>query len=152
MYYCRILLKKQKKNKKKMNKITIQIKRFAFKETYTIGKLYVDGVYVCDTIEDKVRVLNNAKDKVYGFTAIPRGEYKADVAFSNKFRYNVVRLFGVPYFSGIYIHKGNTEKDSLGCIIVGYNDKKGWVSRPTVAMNKLMEAIKGYDELKVIIQ
>ena len=79
-----------------MNKITIQIKRFAFKETYTIGKLYVDGVYVCDTIEDKVRVLNSAKDKVYGFTAIPRGEYRADVAFSNKFRYYVVRLFVVP--------------------------------------------------------
>ena len=135
-----------------MNKITIQIKRFAFKETYTIGKLYVDGVYICDTIEDKVRVLNSPKDKVYGETAIPAGEYKADVAFSKKFRYNVVRLFDVPYFSGIYIHKGNTEKDSLGCIIVGYNDKKGWVSRPTVAMNKLMEAIKGYDELKVIIQ
>ena len=135
-----------------MNKITIQIKRFALKETYTIGKLYVDGVYVCDTIEDKVRVLNSSKDKVYGFTAIPPGEYRADVAFSNKFRYNVVRLFGVPYFEGIYIHKGNTEKDSLGCIIVGYNDKKGWVSRPTEAMTKLMEAIKGYDELKVIIQ
>ncbi len=135
-----------------VNKITIQIKRFALKETYTIGKLYVDGVYICDTIEDKVRVLNSAKDKVYGFTAIPPGEYRADVAFSNKFRYNVVRLFGVPYFEGIYIHKGNTEKDSLGCIIVGFNDKKGWVSRPTVAMNKLMEAIKGYDELKVIIQ
>ena len=56
------------------------------------------------------------------------------------------------YFEGIYIHKGNTAKDSLGCIIVGYNDKKGWVSRPTVAMNKLMAAIEGYDKLKVIIQ
>ena len=135
-----------------MNKITIQIKRFAFKETYTIGKLYVDGVYICDTIEDKVRVLNSAKDKVYGFTAIPCGEYKADVAFSNKFRYNVVRLFGVPYFEGIYIHKGNTEKDSLGCIIVGYNDKKGWVSKPTVALNKLIEALEGANKIIVIIE
>ena len=135
-----------------MNKITIQIKRFVFKETYTIGKLYVDGVYICDTIEDKVRVLNSAKDKVYGFTAIPRGEYKADVAFSNKFRYNVVRLFGVPYFEGIYIHKGNTEKDSLGCVIVGKNDKKGWVSNPTIAMNKLIEAVEGADKIIVIVE
>ena len=137
---------------KKMNKINIQIKRFAFKETYTIGKLYVDGVYVCDTIEDKVRVLNSAKDKVYGFTAIPPGEYKADVAFSNKFRYNVVRLFGVPYFEGIYIHKGNTEKDSLGCVIVGKNDKKGWVSNPTIAMNKLIESLKDADKITVTIE
>jgi hypothetical protein len=135
-----------------MKKSIVKIKRIAFKENYTIGRLYVDDIYICDTIEDKVRVLNSAKDKVYGETAIPAGEYKADVAFSNKFRYNVVRLFGVPFFSGIYIHKGNTERDSLGCIIVGYNDKKGWVSRPTEALNKLMAAIKGYDELKVIIQ
>lgn len=135
-----------------MEKSIVKIKRIAFKENYTIGRLYVDDIYICDTIEDKVRVLNSAKDKVYGETAIPAGEYKADVAFSNKFRYNVVRLFGVPYFEGIYIHKGNTEKDSLGCIIVGYNDKKGWVSRPTEALNKLMAAIEGYDELKVIIQ
>lgn len=135
-----------------MKKSIVKIKRIAFKENYTIGRLYVDDIYICDTIEDKVRVLNSAKDKVYGETAIPAGEYKADVAFSNKFRYNVVRLFGVPYFEGIYIHKGNTEKDSLGCIIVGYNDKKGWVSRPTEALNKLMAAIEGYDELKVIIQ
>ena len=134
---------------KKMKKIVIN--RIFKGDKYTIGKLSIDGLYVCDTIEDKVRVLNSAKDKVYGFTAIPRGEYKADVAFSNKFRYNVVRLFGVPYFEGIYIHKGNTEKDSLGCIIVGYNDKKGWVSRPTEALNKLMAAIEGYDELKVVI-
>ena len=135
-----------------MNKITIQIKRFAFKETYTIGKLYVDGVYVCDTIEDKVRVLNSAKDKVYGETAIPTGTYNADIYFSKKFGYNVIRLFDVPYFSGIYVHRGNTAKDSHGCVIVGKNDKKGWVSKSTVAMTKLMAAIEGYDELKVIIQ
>lgn len=135
-----------------MNLSIVKIKRIAFKENYTIGRLYVDDIYICDTIEDKVRELHTAEDKVYGETAIPAGEYKADVAFSNKFRYNVVRLFGVPYFEGIYIHKGNTEKDSLGCIIVGYNDKKGWVSRPTEALNKLMAAIEGYDELKVIIQ
>ena len=29
------------------------------KETYTIGKLYVDGVYFCDTIEDKDRGLDD---------------------------------------------------------------------------------------------
>lgn len=134
-----------------MNKITIQIKRFAFKETYTIGRLYVDGVYICDTIEDKVRVLNSAKDKVYGETAIPAGEYKADLYFSRKFGYTVVRLFNVPYFEGIYIHKGNTEKDSLGCIIVGYNDRKGWVSKPTVAMNKIVDVLRGR-QIEVVVE
>ena len=144
-------MKKQKKNKKKMNKITIQIKRFAFKETYTIGRLYVDGVYICDTIEDKVRELNTAEDKVYGKTAIPVGTYPADLYFSRKFGYTVVRLFNVPYFEGIYIHKGNTEKDSLGCIIVGYNDRKGWVSKPTVAMNKIVDVLRGR-QIEVVVE
>ena len=130
----------------------VKIKRIAFKDTYTIGRITVDGLFISDSIEDKVRVLNSIKDKVYGETAIPAGTYKADIYFSKKFGYKVVRLFDVPYFEGIYIHKGNTEKDSLGCIIVGYNDKKGWVSRPTVAMNKLIEALEGADKITVTIE
>ena len=38
--------------------MNILLKRIAKKETYTIGKLYIDNVYFCDTIEDKDRGLN----------------------------------------------------------------------------------------------
>ena len=130
----------------------VKIKRIAFKEKYTIGRISVDGVFISDTIEDKVRILNSIKDKVYGETAIPAGTYKADIYFSKKFGYEVIRIFDVPFFEGIYIHKGNTQKDSLGCVIVGYNDKKGWVSRPTVAMNKLIEAVEGADKIIVVVE
>ena len=123
----------------------IVINRIFKGEKYTIGKLFVDGVYVCDTIEDKVRADGV---KVYGQTAIPSGVYNGDVYFSKKFGYKVVRIFDVPMFEGIYMHKGNTEKDSLGCIIVGYNNKKGWVSNPTIAMNKIIEKI-GADKFTV---
>ena len=74
-----------------------------------------------------------------------------DLYFSRKFGYTVVRLFNVPYFEGIYIHKGNTEKDSLGCIIVGYNDRKGWVSKPTVAMNKIVDVLRGR-QIEVVVE
>ena len=121
---------------KKMKKIVIN--RIFKGDKYTIGKLSIDGLYVCDTIEDKVRADGV---KIHGETAIPIGVYLGDVFFSRKFGYNVVRIFGVPMFEGIYIHKGNTEKDSLGCIIVGYNDKKGWVSRPTEAMDKIIKIL-----------
>lgn len=131
---------------------TIKFKRLYFLETYTIGKCTVDGEYISDSIEDKVRVLNSIEDKVYGETAILAGTYEADIYFSKKFGYKVIRLFGVSYFSGIYVHKMNTAKDSLGCIGIGYNDKKGWISRPTVAMNKLIEAVEGADKIKVIIE
>ena len=130
----------------------VKIKRIAFKDTYTIGRITVDGLFISDSIEDKVRVLNSIKDKVYGETAISAGTYDADIYFSKKFGYKVIRLFKVPYFEGIYMHKGNTAKDSLGCIIVGYNDKKGWVSRPTEAMNKLIKALEGADKITVTIE
>ena len=134
-----------------MEKSIVKIKRIAFKENYTIGRLYVDDIYICDTIEDKVRELNTAEDKVYGKTAIPVGTYSADLYFSKKFGYTVVRLFKVPFFEGIYIHKGNTEKDSLGCIIVGYNDKVGWVSRPTKAMTKIVDTLRGR-QIEVVVE
>ena len=130
----------------------IKIKRIAFKDTYTIGRLTVNGLFISDTIEDKVRALNSKEDKVYGETAIPAGTYEADIYFSKKFGYKVIRLFNVPYFSGIYVHRMNTAKDSLGCIGVGKNDKKGWLSNPTIAMNKLIEAVEGADKIKVIVK
>ena len=131
---------------------TIKFKRLHFLETYTIGKCTVDGQYISDSIEDKVRILNSIEDKIYGETAIQAGTYEADIYFSKKFGYKVIRLFGVPYFSGIYVHRMNTAKDSLGCIGVGYNDKKGWVSRPTIAMNKLIEAVEGADKIIVVVE
>ena len=131
---------------------TIKFKRLYFKDTYTIGKCTVDGEYISDTIEDKVRELNSKEDKVYGETAIPAGTYDADIYFSKKFGYKVIRLFNVPYFEGVYVHKGNTAKDSHGCLILGFNDKKGWVSRPTEALNKLIKAVEGADKIKVIVE
>lgn len=133
---------------------TINIKRIAFKDTYTIGKCTVDGEYICDTIEDKVRALNSKEDKVYGETAIPAGTYNADIYFSKKFGYKVVRLFDVPYFEGILMHRGNSSKDSLGCIIACYVDDetKNWGRNPTIAMNKLIKAVEDADKIKVIVE
>ena len=135
-----------------MKEVTINIDRKFLNTKYTIGRISVDGIYVSDTIEDTVRTLKTIEDKVYGETAIPAGTYNGDIYFSKKFGYEVIRIFDVPFFEGIYIHRGNTQKDSLGCVIVGYNDKKGWVSRPTVAMNKLISLCKGADKIKIIVK
>ena len=67
-----------------------------------------------------------------------------------KFGYKVVRLFDVCILM-LLVHKGNTAK-FLGCIILGYNDKKGWVSRPTIALNKLIKAVEGADKIIVTIE
>lgn len=38
----------------------LELKRIAKKEAYTIGRLYVDGNYFCDTIEDTDRGLKQS--------------------------------------------------------------------------------------------
>jgi hypothetical protein len=102
----------------------LEVKRLYKKDTYTIGVLMVDGKKFSDTLEDKVRDLSSEK-KVYGETAIPAGKYKVVMSMSSKFKRVMPYLENVPQFTGIMIHPGNTPKDTLGCILVGENKKKG---------------------------
>ena len=79
----------------------------------TLGKMYIDGVDMCYTLEDVVR-----EEKVYGETAIPAGRYRVDVTYSNRFQCDMPLVLDVPNFEGIRIHPGNTDKDTHGCILV----------------------------------
>lgn len=112
---------------------------------YCIGKLYADGKYICDTIEDTDRMLTQtmspeviAAIKKPSKTAIPTGTYSIDMDTisakygNNKFYKDVCngkvpRLERVPGYSGILMHCGNTAADSRGCILVGQNKIKGKV-------------------------
>ena len=124
------------------------LKRIALKPKYTIGHLFIDGKYFCDTIEDCVRPEGV---KVYGETAIPAGKYNVIITRSPKYKKDLPLLLDVPGFGGIRIHSGNTEKDSEGCIIVGKNDKVGWVSNSRATMNKLMSILKTADKITIEI-
>ena len=59
--------------------------------------------------------------KVYGETAIPAGEYEVHLAESPHFKRVLPHIYGVPGFEGVLMHGGNRPKDTLGCILVGYN-------------------------------
>lgn len=131
----------------------IELKRIARKETYTVGRLSIDGRYVCDTLEDKDRDQNRngcfdgAEKKVYAQTAIPNGTYRVTLEHSPKFspRYGgrkVPYLHDVPHFEGILIHTGNTADDSAGCILVGTNSATGRVSGSLMAFNKLLPILE----------
>ena len=125
------------------------LKRIAFKETYTIGKLSIDGAYFCDTLEDKNRDLNHDGDlndagegKVMHETAIPFGTYRVVVNVSPRFGRELPRLENVPHFDGILIHRGNTDADSSGCILVGENKVKGKVINSTPYEIELVKRCK----------
>ena len=125
------------------------LKRIAFKETYTIGKLSIDGKYFCDTLEDRNRDLNHDGDlndagegKVMHETAIPFGTYSVVVNVSPRFGRELPRLENVPGFTGILIHRGNTDADSSGCILVGENKVKGKVVNSTPYEVELVKRCK----------
>ncbi len=124
----------------------LELKRIARREGYTIGRLYIDGEYFCDTLEDRARDLTK-EAKVYGKTAIPEGTYEVTLRvqsprFSQKRQYDfckgyLPRLLNVPSFQGVLIHCGNTAEDTDGCILVGKNTAKGMVTESTDTFRKL---------------
>ena len=116
----------------------LHLKRIAFKETYTIGKLSIDGVPFCETIEDKVRPKG---EKVFGETAIPAGTYSVIYNYSPRFKRKLPRLLQVPMFDGVLIHNGNTALNSHGCILVGKNTIVGRLTDSTNYMNVLCDKI-----------
>ena len=118
------------------------------KEKYTIGKLYIDGVYFCDTLEDTVRDLNKDGDlndpgekKIYSETAIPYGTYTIIVNKSPKFKRMLPRLLNVPHFEGILIHAGNNPSHTAGCILVGRNKVVGGLIESRIYENKLVDIL-----------
>lgn len=123
----------------------ILVQRIAKRDDYTIGRLFVDGKYVCDTLEDKVR---EPGVKVAGKTAIPAGRYRVIVNVSPKFGRELPRLLDVPGFEGILIHRGNTPEDTAGCILVGENRAKGKVLNSTPYELRLVQMVKEAIERK----
>ena len=121
------------------------LKRIYLKTAYTIGKLYIDGKYFCDTLEDQVRDLTK-ETKISGKTAIPAGKYEIVVNVSPRFKRKLPRILNVPGFEGILIHRGNTPEDTSGCILVGENRERGKVISSTRYELRLTEILERSQE------
>lgn len=144
----------------------LKLIRTAKKEKYTIGHLYMQDkqngqqIYLCDTIEDKDRGLDQSMTeanilhlKVYKQTAIPTGTYKivmniVSASFSKKQKYKnfcggkLPRLSYVKGFSGILMHAGVDQDSSAGCIIVGQNKVVGKVINSWETFKRVYNLLK----------
>ena len=152
----------------------LEVERRWKKETYTIGRLYVDGVYFCNTLEDKCRGLKQTDSiyfikqrKVYGETAIPSGTYTVAMnVISPKYaaiawywqlcQGKMPRLLNVPGFEGILVHPGNDPTQTLGCLLVGKNTKVGQLTESKATFKALYKEMKkayvAGEEITIIIE
>ena len=130
------------------------------KATYTIGRLYIDGIFYCNTLEDYDRGLRQSdplrdiqRRKIAGETAIPKGTYEVQMNVTSA-KYAAVawywqfcqgkmpRLLAVPGFDGILIHPGNDALDTKGCILVGKNTKVGKLTDSKACFKEIYKLMK----------
>ena len=138
----------------------IKVERRWPKATYTIGRLYIDGIFYCNTLEDRDRGLKQTDPSTYisakkipGETAIPKGTYGVAMNVTSP-KYAAVawywklcqgkmpRLLNVPGFDGILVHPGSTALDSAGCILPGKNTKVATVTESRATFEKLYKLMK----------
>ena len=133
------------------------LERKWLKDKYTIGNLYVNGVFFCNVLEDKIVDINKngtfdcGEFKISGHTAIPYGKYDVKVTYSPKFKKELPLLLNVPHFEGIRIHEGNTPEESSGCLLLGENKQKGKVLNSKTYVTKLTQLLKETERKEKII-
>lgn len=130
----------------------IKLKRFKSDSKGTIGTLTIDDNPKCFTLEDAHRDV-----KVLGETRIPMGNYivklRNEGGMTKRYakRYanhrGMLWLQDVPNFEWVYIHTGNTEEHTDGCILVGeianLNENRKVVGESRDAYVDIYETISG---------
>lgn len=103
--------------------MNITLTRTTFTDQSTIGKLEIDGVHECYTLEP----ITHDGPKVQNKTSIPYGTYQVVIVPSPRFHRLMPRLENVPSFDGILMHVGNSAKDTDGCILLGQSTGKDYI-------------------------
>ena len=130
----------------------IKLIRKYYQAKYTIGRLYVNNRFFSDCLEPPSLHLTERSAlgtiliaKYKGYRAIPTGRYRILITRSRRFGRWLALLLNVKGFEGIRIHAGNKPEDTRGCILLGFNRRKGYVldsTRCVLTLVKMMtEAI-----------
>ena len=137
----------------------LTLKRIANRKDYCIGKLYINGKYFCDTLEDRDRGLDDSMSedeirqiKIKGETAIPTGIYTVLLTYSPKYKKIMPLINNVKGYSGIRIHSGNSSKDTEGCLLVGKNTVVGRLTDSRNTYNALFKRLQQKGSNKITIE
>lgn len=122
----------------------LTVEREPSKNGATLGKLYINGSFFCDTLEDEIREIPGidvAKWKQYGKTAIPSGIYEVTLEPSQKFGPDTMTVNGVHGFDYIRIHAGNSDEDTHGCLLVGVRNSDSTIAQSRLTLSALKQRV-----------
>ena len=131
--------------------INLLILRETFTDNSTIGELFLNGEKMCDTLELPYR------DNQRSISCITTGQYKVRLRYPRESAtrdYIHLLVQDVPNRDWILFHRGNTAKDTSGCILVGQGSKHNAVQNSRLAMDLLIKEIinLGGEDIKLIIK
>tara|TARA_R110001583_G_scaffold33628_3_gene113541 strand:- start:111 stop:521 length:411 start_codon:yes stop_codon:yes gene_type:complete len=134
-----------------LSKINLLILRDTFSDESVIGELFLNGERFCDTLELPFR------DNQRSISCIPTGEYKVRLRLPRESAtrdYVHLLVQDVPNRDYILFHRGNSAKDTRGCILVGQGSQQDVVYNSTLAMDLLIKEIinLGGKDIKLIIK
>lgn len=115
------------------------------------------------TLEDEYR-----EDKIKSETRIPAGTYQIDIQRAEtpltlKYRTKYpwfkhhLEIKNVPGFVGVYIHIGNFDADTAGCVLLGDNADNntigpGSISNSTAAFKRFYESVYPHLPVTLIVK
>jgi hypothetical protein len=137
--------------------VNLRLTRTDFREDGIFGELETeDGDYLADTLEHAYPGYGPAS---FFVPKVAIGTYECIRHAPNRLPYETFLLVGVPTFmghpvSGILIHRGNTDADTEGCILLGRIAKgeRQWLvadSRATFA--RFMKLQENVDRFFILI-
>ncbi len=121
----------------------IEVTRREFTDRYTVGDLYIDGDFFCNTLEDTVR---EPGIKIPKETAIPGGRYELRMTYSQRFKKVTPQVMNVQNFEGIRLHPGVNETHSEGCLLLGIDSRSGWLIKSRDTYNDFIAEIERVKE------
>ena len=131
--------------------INLLLIRDTFSKKSTIGELFLNGERICDTLE------NSWQDNQRNVSCIPEGVYPVRLRLPRESAsrdYLHLLVQEVPNRDWILFHRGNTAKDTSGCILVGLGTQQNIVSNSTLAMDLLIKEVihLGGENINLIIK
>ena len=119
----------------------INVLRFVYENNHTKSMVFLDGEFFCYGLEPECL----AGFPIFGKRdCIPKGTYKLELTYSNRFKLLLPEIKDVPMNAGIRIHAGNSYHDTSGCLLLGQHFDANILVNSKIKIDTLVFLMKGW--------